>query len=413
MEKASLNVIIFDEDEPSVKDHRESRCSKQAGSSSSHNLEIIEQEIQYLTDKIRSLENQAESLVHLKNESNVSNRVSATKGDLVGGERGEIIMIMERKMQIIVSETRRIVDKLGETFEKKLLNQIGNKCDESGISKIRQNYSDEVRKIEDGYRKEIERINREHKEQEKRMLARLTAIEQNVTNRINQFHIKEKEYIDWIHHLETQLQDKPKEPKYKKMIEVTHAPKNSDPNKKDHEQNSSILTGDNYSALHPSKSNNSQIQESSKIQRRHRIFDAVGAKSSSSVSPNSKVVSPISAQPVHTYSSKVINPISSRPEAESKKQTEMQSVNPQSRQTEVSYQSEKPGLVIERMTEPLKMNYNERESSPWKVMDTCSVEKSHGDITKRKEIAKDVNASEFYKDIPQANQGWEGFQNYQ
>lgn len=58
MERGGINVIIFDEEEPSAKDHRESRTvlsSKQAGPSSSHHIDIIEQEIHYLTDKIRSL----------------------------------------------------------------------------------------------------------------------------------------------------------------------------------------------------------------------------------------------------------------------------------------------------------------------------------------------------------------------
>lgn len=87
------------------------------------------------------------------------------------------------------------------------------------------------------------------------MLAKVHAVEQQLLNRINQFDIKEKEYIDWIHHLEIQLQDKqkqqntqpqhqlqtqyqsvPQQPlqqltqhqqqqqsKSKKMIEITHA----------------------------------------------------------------------------------------------------------------------------------------------------------------------------------------------
>jgi|JI10StandDraft_1071094.scaffolds.fasta_scaffold151978_2 hypothetical protein len=54
------------------------------------------------------------------------------------------------------------------------------------------------------------------------MISRVSALEQNIVNRMNQFQIKEKEYVDWIHHLEIQLQDKPKEQKTKKMIEMTH-----------------------------------------------------------------------------------------------------------------------------------------------------------------------------------------------
>jgi hypothetical protein len=100
------------------------------------------------------------------------------------------------------------------------------------------------------------------------------------------------------------------------------------------------MTGDNCSGFQPQKSNSSQIQESSKIQRRHRIFDGVGAKTSSSVSPNTKVInsiSPTSAQP-HTHSSKIINPINNRAQAESQPRRP-QPENPQSRQTEVSYQA--------------------------------------------------------------------------
>ena len=99
----------------------------------------------------------------------------------------------------------------------------------------------------------------------------------------------------------------------------------------------------NQEALNSQKSNNSQIHESSKIQRRHRIFDSVGAKTSTSVSPNTKVVSPINSmqgQP-NNQNSKLINPISKQPVQ---------------RQTE-PYQADRPGLVIDRMTEPLKNNF--------------------------------------------------------
>lgn len=105
MERGSINVIIFDEDEPSIKDHRESRTvmsSKQAGPSSSHHIEIIEQEIQYLTDKIRSLEHQADSLSQLKNESNASYKHSTTNIDVPPAHSKEVVMAIEKKIQIIV-----------------------------------------------------------------------------------------------------------------------------------------------------------------------------------------------------------------------------------------------------------------------------------------------------------------------
>ena len=65
-----------------------------------------------------------------------------------------------------------------------------------------------MKKIEEGYRKEIERVSREYKEAESRMSSRVAEAEQKFMNRMNDFKIKEKEYIDWIHHLEIQLKDK-------------------------------------------------------------------------------------------------------------------------------------------------------------------------------------------------------------
>lgn len=75
MEKNKINVVIFDEDEPSSKDQRESRTvhsSKHATPTNQHQLDVIEQEITYLTDKIRALEQQTENLAHIKNESNTN-----------------------------------------------------------------------------------------------------------------------------------------------------------------------------------------------------------------------------------------------------------------------------------------------------------------------------------------------------
>lgn len=106
------------------------------------------------------------------------------------------------------------------------------------------------------------------------------------------------------------------------MIEVTHAPsqpeRGNPRREKEPNEDSSVITsmtGDNIpSGLNHQKSS-SQINDSSKIPRRHRIFDGVGVETSSSVSPNTKVVSPISAQPNshNSHSSKVVSPISRQP----------------------------------------------------------------------------------------------------
>lgn len=49
------------------------------------------------------------------------------------------------------------------------------------------------------------------------MVARLNDIEQKLINKMNDYQIKEKEYIAWIHHLEIQLKEK-QDLKPKKMI---------------------------------------------------------------------------------------------------------------------------------------------------------------------------------------------------
>lgn len=116
MEKGNINVIIFDEDEPSMKEHRDSRTvlnSKQGAAPNSHHMEIIQQEITYLTDKIRSLEQQADSLSQLKNDSTSNCRQSNTTIDISPGHHQEIYMAIEKKVQIIVRETRKMIDKLG------------------------------------------------------------------------------------------------------------------------------------------------------------------------------------------------------------------------------------------------------------------------------------------------------------
>lgn len=149
-----------------MKEHRDSRTvvsSKQAMGASSQHIEIIEQEIGYLTDKIRTLQQQADSLAQLKNESNSNCKQSNNTIDISAGHSQEILIAIEKKIQVVVRETRRIVERLGETFEKKLQARISKKYEDSGVSKIKESYFTAVRKIEEGYKQEIERMNREHK----------------------------------------------------------------------------------------------------------------------------------------------------------------------------------------------------------------------------------------------------------
>lgn len=122
MEKGNINVIIFEDDDPPARDpQRESRGhhpSKSSQQSGNHQYEIIEQEIQYLSEKIRGLEAQTENFGMMKNESNLAQRNSATC--IEGSQTKEVLAAIEKKIQIVVREIRKIVDKMGEGFEKKL-----------------------------------------------------------------------------------------------------------------------------------------------------------------------------------------------------------------------------------------------------------------------------------------------------
>ena len=222
MEKGKLNVIIFEDDEEPSKEQRESRAAdgpkSQQQPSNPQQYDIIEQEIQYLTEKVRQLEAQTENLTLFKNDSHFSQRPSLNLAD-PNSHTKDLLFAIEKKIQLVVRETKKIVDRLGESFEKKLEAKLAKKYDELGLGKIKENYGNAVKKAEEHYRKEIERANKEYRESESKMMARLNEAEQKFMSRMNEFSIKEKEYIAWIHHLENQLKER--EQKSKKMIEVT------------------------------------------------------------------------------------------------------------------------------------------------------------------------------------------------
>lgn len=306
-------------------------------------------------------------------------------------------MTIEKKLQIVVKETRKLVDQLGANFEKKLESKVAKKYDELGIGKIKENYTLTLKKIEENYRRELDRIGREHREAEAKMLGRVGEAEQKMLTRMNEFELREKEYVDWIHHLEIQLKEKSKS---KKMIEVTQ-----EKGKKD-SADSTINLDQNYSSVQPKQGANptssnfissnhiaGNPNDSSKVNRKHRIFDN-SSKQTSSISPNPKSVSPLNAQPYTNnnaplYSTKVINPLKPKePEVE--------------RPPTIS--------LATRQSDPPRST--DLESSPWKVIDK-SIEKSYEIPTRRNEVIKDVNADEFYRDVPKANQGWEKFQDFE
>ncbi len=121
----------------------------------------------------------------------------------------------------------------------------------------------------------------------------------------------------WIHHLEIQL----KERGSKKMIELTQ----EKVGRKDVTEGSILSNNleNNYSSINQNHNPNLRISplpndnNSSKIQRKHRIFD--NTNKGSSVSPNNKVHANPQPQPAPLMqSSKLVNPaIRTKPFSES------------------------------------------------------------------------------------------------
>ena len=73
--------------------------------------DIIEQEIQYLSEKLRSLQQQAEGLVLFKNDSNITQKNSLT--NIEAPPNRDLLLAVEKKIQIIIKETRKLVDRMG------------------------------------------------------------------------------------------------------------------------------------------------------------------------------------------------------------------------------------------------------------------------------------------------------------
>ena len=67
------------------------------------------------------------------------------------------------------------------------------------------------------YKGEYEKLVKENRRKEEAMMKKLSEIQLKFTNKVNTFETKEKEYVDWIHHLQAKL----KQRKSKKMITIT------------------------------------------------------------------------------------------------------------------------------------------------------------------------------------------------
>ena len=81
------------------------------------------------------MQQQTDNLNVFRNDSNFTQRNSMT--NIESSPNKDLLMAIEKKIQIIIKETRKIVDKLGENFEKKLEGKLSKKYDELGVNKIK------------------------------------------------------------------------------------------------------------------------------------------------------------------------------------------------------------------------------------------------------------------------------------
>lgn len=113
-------------------------------------------------------------------------------------------------------ETKAVSDRLADSFNKKLQAKVS---EGASTTDPKQEYSLGLRAAEQHYQTELERYRKQMKETESKMSSRLKYIEDKYKQIIDSFTVKEKEYIDWIHHLELQLADMQKAKA--KKIEIT------------------------------------------------------------------------------------------------------------------------------------------------------------------------------------------------
>ena len=64
-------------------------------------------------------------------------RQSNTTIDIGQQQSIEILMAIEKKIQIVVRETKKIIEKMTENFDKKVKAKLSKKTDEAGFSKLK------------------------------------------------------------------------------------------------------------------------------------------------------------------------------------------------------------------------------------------------------------------------------------
>lgn len=273
MQNKKIDLIVFDSDDSLKQSCRSSRIFGNTGRKESQqgsNYEIIEQEMQYLSEKIHELEQ-----AHLSIAQNDSYSPLAKDSN----HTHEVVMTIEKKLQIIVRETRRMMKAIAESISTQISNKIDQKYSEKGLHQMQRQYESSLKVAEEHYRKEADRLSRHYSQVENKMVVKVIEVEQKLLAKIAEFERKEKEYVEWIHHLEKQLKER--EAKIKKVIEATlDQPTKKYPEKKKESEEVDrkiVVMRERENLVEtPQKRLVTSINENSnnsRISRKHKIFD--------------------------------------------------------------------------------------------------------------------------------------------
>lgn len=164
MEKSNLNIVVFDQDDSFTATEQSQiahstarRQTSDYGLSSSPPQQVISNEIHLLREKIHSLQekaNKIEESLRTTVQNSSSGMSSSSHLPQSSGQLEEVLKVVETKIQIIIQETKKIIEKLTSEFDRKIAQSSSQKTHEhNSIAKIQKHCRDSLQQIEDNYQR--------------------------------------------------------------------------------------------------------------------------------------------------------------------------------------------------------------------------------------------------------------------
>ena len=137
MDRNNLNIVVFDEEESFVATEQSRinnsvvrRQNSSYGLNSSNVQTVISSEIHMLTEKIKNLQdktNKIEESLRTTNQFTSSVISSASSIPTNSSHLDELLKVVETKIQVIILETKKIIERLATEFDRKLAQGTGQK----------------------------------------------------------------------------------------------------------------------------------------------------------------------------------------------------------------------------------------------------------------------------------------------